>query len=177
MPDDLKAYYEYQACLMEPWDGPAAMAFTDGTVIGGCLDRNGLRPCRYWVMKDGTVIMASEAGVLDVPQADVVSKGRLRPAACSWSIRHRAASSATAKSKKGWPKRILIANGSTSNKSSSTTSPKFRRERPLGRRPVDVAACIWLHPRGSENPDGSDGNDGYEAIGSMGKRYPVGGAQ
>ena len=79
MPDDLKAYYEYQACLMEPWDGPAAMAFTDGTVMGGCLDRNGLRPCRYWVMKDGTVIMASEAGVLDVPQGDVVSKGRLRP--------------------------------------------------------------------------------------------------
>jgi glutamate synthase domain-containing protein 2/glutamate synthase domain-containing protein 1/glutamate synthase domain-containing protein 3 len=79
MDDDLRAYYEYQACLMEPWDGPAAMAFTDGTVIGGCLDRNGLRPCRYWVLKDGTVIMASEAGVLQVPPAEVESKGRLRP--------------------------------------------------------------------------------------------------
>ncbi|MDX1961816.1 MAG: glutamate synthase large subunit [Pirellulales bacterium] len=79
MSDELKAYYEYQACLMEPWDGPAAIAFTDGTVIGGCLDRNGLRPCRYWVLKDGTVIMASEAGVLDVRQDQVEHKGRLRP--------------------------------------------------------------------------------------------------
>ncbi|MGC4001771.1 MAG: hypothetical protein QM811_00870 [Pirellulales bacterium] len=79
MSDELRAYYEYQACLMEPWDGPAAMAFTDGVVIGGCLDRNGLRPCRYWEMEDGTVIMASEAGVLEVPQDKVVRKGRLRP--------------------------------------------------------------------------------------------------
>jgi glutamate synthase (ferredoxin) len=79
MPDDQKAYYEYQACLMEPWDGPASIAFTDGTSIGACLDRNGLRPSRYWVMKDGLVIMASEAGVLDVPQSEVLSKGRLRP--------------------------------------------------------------------------------------------------
>ncbi len=67
MSDDLKAYYEYQACLMEPWDGPAAMAFTDGTMIGALLDRNGLRPSRYWVTKDGWSIMASEAGVLDIP--------------------------------------------------------------------------------------------------------------
>jgi glutamate synthase (ferredoxin) len=79
MSDELKAYYEYQACLMEPWDGPASIAFTDGTSIGACLDRNGLRPSRYWVMKDGLVIMASEAGVLDVPQSEVKSKGRLRP--------------------------------------------------------------------------------------------------
>jgi glutamate synthase (ferredoxin) len=79
MPDDQKAYYEYQACLMEPWDGPASIAFTDGTSIGACLDRNGLRPSRYWVMNDGLVIMASEAGVLDVPQSEVLSKGRLRP--------------------------------------------------------------------------------------------------
>ena len=64
MSDELKAYYEYQACLMEPWDGPASMAFTDGTVIGATLDRNGLRPSRYWVMKNGLVVMASEAGVL-----------------------------------------------------------------------------------------------------------------
>jgi glutamate synthase domain-containing protein 2/glutamate synthase domain-containing protein 1/glutamate synthase domain-containing protein 3 len=79
MPDDLKAYYEYQACLMEPWDGPASMAFTDGTVIGATLDRNGLRPSRYWVMKNGLVVMASEAGVLALPQDQVEYKGRLRP--------------------------------------------------------------------------------------------------
>ena len=79
MSDELKAYYEYQACLMEPWDGPASMAFTDGTVIGAVLDRNGLRPSRYWVTKDGLVVMASEAGVLDIPPEEVEFKGRLRP--------------------------------------------------------------------------------------------------
>ena len=79
MPDDLKAYYEYQACLMEPWDGPAALAFTDGTRIGATLDRNGLRPGRWWQMKDGLVVMASEAGVLQLPAGEVVRKGRLRP--------------------------------------------------------------------------------------------------
>ncbi len=79
MPDDLKAYYEYQASLIEPWDGPAAMAFTDGTVMGALLDRNGLRPGRYWVTKSGLVVMASEAGVLDIPPEEVESKGRLKP--------------------------------------------------------------------------------------------------
>ncbi|HET6882283.1 MAG TPA: glutamate synthase large subunit [Pirellulales bacterium] len=79
MTDDKKAYYEYQACLMEPWDGPASMAFTDGTSIGAVLDRNGLRPSRYWETKGGLVIMASEAGVLDIPPCEIASKGRLRP--------------------------------------------------------------------------------------------------
>ncbi len=79
MSDELKAYYEYQACLMEPWDGPASMAFTDGVMMGAQLDRNGLRPSRYWVTKKGWVIMASEAGVLDIPPEEVESKGRLRP--------------------------------------------------------------------------------------------------
>ncbi|HEX7375652.1 MAG TPA: glutamate synthase large subunit [Pirellulales bacterium] len=79
MSDEKKAYYEYQACLMEPWDGPASMAFTDGASIGAVLDRNGLRPSRYWVTKGGTVVMASEAGVLDIPPCDIESKGRLRP--------------------------------------------------------------------------------------------------
>ena len=79
MSEEKKAYYEYQACLMEPWDGPASMAFTDGTSIGAVLDRNGLRPSRYWVTKQGLVVMASEAGVLDIPPEDVNYKGRLRP--------------------------------------------------------------------------------------------------
>ena len=74
-----RAFYEYHACLMEPWDGPAAMAFTDGRVIGATLDRNGLRPGRYVVTHDGLVVMASEAGVLDVPVEQVKSKGRLQP--------------------------------------------------------------------------------------------------
>ncbi|HTL84371.1 MAG TPA: glutamate synthase central domain-containing protein, partial [Acidimicrobiia bacterium] len=74
-----KAFYRYHASLMEPWDGPASIAFTDGTVIGAVLDRNGLRPSRYWVTDDGRVIMASEVGVLDVDPAHIVKKGRLEP--------------------------------------------------------------------------------------------------
>jgi len=79
MPDDIKAFYEYHASLMEPWDGPAAVAFTDGRVIGATLDRNGLRPGRYLITKDGLLIMASEAGVLPVKPEDVRMKGRLAP--------------------------------------------------------------------------------------------------
>jgi glutamate synthase (ferredoxin) len=74
-----KDFYEYHSSLMEPWDGPAAVAFTDGTQIGAVLDRNGLRPCRYYVTKDDFVIMASEVGVLDIDPERVASKGRLQP--------------------------------------------------------------------------------------------------
>ncbi len=79
MDDARRAFYQYHACLMEPWDGPAAMTFTDGHVIGAVLDRNGLRPARYYVTRDGLVVLASEAGVLEFPAADIVEKGRLQP--------------------------------------------------------------------------------------------------
>ncbi|MFS0703042.1 glutamate synthase large subunit [Cellulomonas sp. 179-A 9B4 NHS] len=74
-----RAFFEYHSTLMEPWDGPAAMTFTDGTVIGSMQDRNGLRPGRYWVTEDGLVVCASEAGVLEIDPASVVAKGRLEP--------------------------------------------------------------------------------------------------
>ena len=74
-----KDFYEYHACLMEPWDGPASVAFTDGIRIGATLDRNGLRPSRYYVTKDGLVVMASEVGVLDIPPEHILEKGRLQP--------------------------------------------------------------------------------------------------
>jgi glutamate synthase (ferredoxin) len=74
-----RAFYEYHSSLMEPWDGPASIAFTDGTVVGAVLDRNGLRPSRYYVTKDDLVIMASEVGVLDVPPEQVLEKRRLQP--------------------------------------------------------------------------------------------------
>jgi glutamate synthase (ferredoxin) len=79
MSPEKKAFYEYHSCLMEPWDGPASIAFTDGIRIGAVLDRNGLRPSRYYVTKDDLVIMASEVGVLDVPSDRVLQKGRLQP--------------------------------------------------------------------------------------------------
>ena len=79
MDDASKSFYEYHACLMEPWDGPASVAFTDGSMIGAVLDRNGLRPSRYYVTKDDRVIMASEAGVLPVEPDQILQKGRLQP--------------------------------------------------------------------------------------------------
>ena len=77
--EDLKAFYEYHSILMEPWDGPAALLFSDGRFAGGMLDRNGLRPSRYTITKQGMMIVASEVGVMDFDSGDVVSKGRLQP--------------------------------------------------------------------------------------------------
>ena len=76
---DKRAFYEYHSSIMEPWDGPAAMVFTDGQIIGGTLDRNGLRPCRYIVTTDGLAILASEAGVVEFPPEKIRKKGRLQP--------------------------------------------------------------------------------------------------
>ena len=79
MSDEKRAFYEYHASLTEPWDGPAAVAFTDGRLIGATLDRNGLRPARYLVTKDGLLVMSSETGVLKLPPEDIAYKGRLQP--------------------------------------------------------------------------------------------------
>ena len=79
MDEDLRGFYRYHACLTEPWDGPAALAFTDGITVGAALDRNGLRPARYSVTDDGLVVMASEAGVLALDDRHVIEKGRLGP--------------------------------------------------------------------------------------------------
>ena len=79
LPQWKRDFYEFHASLIEPWDGPASIAFTDGTVIGAVLDRNGLRPSRFWVTEEGLVVMASEVGVLDLDQSTVIQKGRLQP--------------------------------------------------------------------------------------------------
>ena len=79
LPEHLKGFYAFHSCLMEPWDGPAAVAFTDGRVIGATLDRNGLRPGRWLETKDGWVVLGSETGVMDVPASNIVRKGRLQP--------------------------------------------------------------------------------------------------
>ena len=79
LPDDVRAFYEFHSMLMEPWDGPMNLVFTDGTQVGGVLDRNGLRPSRYWVSDDGLVVLGSESGVLPIPEDRVVRKGRVEP--------------------------------------------------------------------------------------------------
>ena len=84
MGHDVRAFYEYHSALMEPWDGPAAVAFTDGLGLGATLDRNGLRPARWTLTKDGLFVLASETGVLDIPPENVARHGRLRPGAILW---------------------------------------------------------------------------------------------
>src|SRR5690606_16356617 len=79
MPEYKRSFYEYHSCLVEPWDGPAALAFTDGSQIGAILDRNGLRPARWTVTKDGLVVLASETGVLDIAAENIERRGRLEP--------------------------------------------------------------------------------------------------
>ena len=79
MSEDKRAFYEYHSAIMEPWDGPAAVVFTDGRYIGGTLDRNGLRPARYTVTRDGMIILASETGVIEVPGENIMRRGRLQP--------------------------------------------------------------------------------------------------
>ncbi|PYV25964.1 MAG: glutamate synthase large subunit [Acidobacteria bacterium] len=79
IPSDVKAFYHYHSCLMEPWDGPAAMAFLDGNLVGAALDRNGLRPARYTITSDGLVVMGSEVGILNIEPERVMEKGRLGP--------------------------------------------------------------------------------------------------
>src|SRR5258706_8886245 len=79
MDDQRRAFYKYHAAIMEPWDGPAAIAFTDGRQIGATLDRNGLRPARYLVTSDDRIVMASEMGVLKIPEDQIVTKWRLQP--------------------------------------------------------------------------------------------------
>ena len=79
MDEKRRSFYEYHAAMMEPWDGPASIGFTDGVVVGGILDRNGFRPSRYYVTKDDNVVLASETGVLNIPPENVAYKGRLEP--------------------------------------------------------------------------------------------------
>src|SRR5882757_5658536 len=114
MSDEKKAFYEYHSCLMEPWDGPASVAFTDGRSIGAVLDRNGLRPSRYVVTKDDLVLMASEVGTLPFEPERILFKGACSPARCSSWTSKRAASSTTASSRWGSRRSSRTSNGSTS---------------------------------------------------------------
>ena len=126
MDEDKRAFYEYHASLMEPWDGPAAIAFTDGRVVGATLDRNGLRPGRYIVTKDDLVVLASEAGVLDVPAEDIRKKGRLQPGRMFLvdTVQKRIISDAEIK--KSSPPASLTRIGSRSSRSHSIPCPSHR---------------------------------------------------
>ena len=124
MPAAKRAFYRFHSSLMEPWDGPASIAFTDGTVIGAVLDRNGLRPSRYWVTDDDLVVMASEVGVIDIDPAKVVQQG---PPAAGAHVPHRHGARAhrrrRARSRPRSPPSTRTSSGSTTGSSSSRDLP------------------------------------------------------
>ena len=159
MDAERKAFYRYHASLMEPWDGPASIAFTDGTVIGAVLDRNGLRPSRYWVTDDDRVIMASEVGVLDVAAREDRAQGPARARArSSSSTPRRAASSPTTRSRPSSRPSSRTRSGSTRASCTSTTCRRSSRSFRSTARRCSSSACsvtpqedLRLHHR----PDGA----------------------
>jgi len=174
MDEEKRAFYEYHASLMEPWDGPAAIAFTDGRYIGATLDRNGLRPGRYIVTKDDLVVLASEAGVLEVPDEDIRKKGRLQPGRMFLvdTVEKRIISDAEIKKQLAgrqpygaWLKEQQITLDQLPEPSrliASNPETLLRRQRAYGYSEEDLR--IILGPMGAK---------GEEPIGSMGTDVPL----
>ncbi len=173
---DKRAFYEYHAAVMEPWDGPAAIAFTDGVKVGALLDRNGLRPARYIVTKSGKVVMASEVGVLDIAPADVLHKGRLAPGKMflvdtqRCRIIHDNEIKASVSRKK--PYRRWLENNSIelSGLLQAPGPVRFerdalvRRQRVFGYTLEDIKMVIAPMAENAQEPVGSMGNDAALAV-------------
>ena len=169
-----KDFYAYHTCLMEPWDGPASVTFTDGKNIGAVLDRNGLRPSRYVVTRDDRVIMASEVGVLEMPRKTSSRKGGWSRARCFWSTSSRAGSWATQRSRSRSARQSLMASGCASTWCRLADLPPapdipgpdprtlLQRQQAFGYTLEDLKYI--LAPMGSS---------GEEAIGSMGTDTPL----
>ncbi len=171
---DQKGFFEYHAGLMEPWDGPATVAFTDGRLVGAILDRNGLRPARYTVTKDGFIVLASETGVLDIAPADVAEKGALRPGQTLVVDlqKHRVMKNAEVKSlmaRRQPYRRWVDENAITVQGLFGAVTPVvpetatlLRRQRLYGYTREDVD--VLLEPMAAK---------GHEAVGSMGHDVPL----
>ena len=152
MPEDVKAFYEYHASLMEPWDGPAAVAFTDGRVIGAKLDRNGLRPGRYLVTTDGLVVMASEAGVLPMKPEEVRMKGRLAPGPhAAGGYRAEAPDLRRGNQEAAGRAAALRAVGEGKSDHARPSAEPAARAADRSRNDPDAPARLRLHGRGSED--------------------------
>jgi len=174
MSQEKKDFYEFHGCLMEPWDGPAAVAFTDGVRIGAVLDRNGLRPSRYYVTKDDLVVMASEVGVLDIPADRVLEKGRLQPGRMFLvdtaqgriisddEVKHQISSAAPYGE---WLKEHLVSLAglpSPPTASAPDHETVLRRQEAFGYTTEEIKVLI-----------APMANDGVEATGSMGNDTPL----
>ncbi len=170
MDEDRRAFYEYHAALMEPWDGPAAMAFTDGRQIGATLDRNGLRPARYIVTDDDFVVMASEVGVLDIPERKIVRKWRLQPGKMLLVDTEQGRiidddelkqTLATAKPYREWIDRSRVALESLPEPAPPQRSevPLLDRQQAFGYSQEDLKVILAPMAEAGEEPTGSMGND------------------
>lgn len=171
MPDFKRAFYEYHACMEEPWDGPAAIAFTDGTRIGAVLDRNGLRPSRYWVTDDDFVVLASEVGVLDVPEEKIIKKGRLEPGRMFYidTAEHRIIGDEELKETicKAHPYRawldanrtVLPGKPAVKAPAAAEETPLLERQQVFGYTQEDIDVLLKPMARDGKEPIGSMGND------------------
>ena len=172
----VRDFYEYHSSLMEPWDGPASITFTDGTLIGAVLDRNGLRPSRYCVTSDDRVIMASEVGVLDIPADRIVRKDRLRPGKMllidtAAGPHHRRRGDQARARRRASLRRVAASE----HWSTSRTLPRARAERPdhqtvlrrqqaFGYTQEDLRVLLTPMALAGEEPIGSMGTDTALAV-------------
>ena len=170
MDEDRRAFYEYHAALMEPWDGPAAMAFTDGRQIGATLDRNGLRPARFVVTDDDYIVMASEVGVLDIPERKIITKWRLQPGKMLLVDTEQGRiiddaelkrTLATAKPYRQWIERSRIALDDLPEPAPPlpTEVPLIDRQQAFGYTQEDLKVILAPMARSGEEAIGSMGND------------------
>ena len=175
MADEKKAFYEYNACCMEPWDGPATVPFSDGRVIGAVLDRNGLRPSRYTITHDGLVVLASETGVLDIAPERVLQKGRLRPGRMFLAdleagriISDEEIKQTVARRR---PYRAWLSQNLSAFDALEQAAParKSKAGKASESRAAAPAASVRLYPRRSENDPRADGRGGQGAGGLHGR--------
>ncbi|HEX6020916.1 MAG TPA: glutamate synthase large subunit, partial [Solirubrobacter sp.] len=175
LPDDLKGFYAFHSCLMEPWDGPAAVAFTDGRVIGATLDRNGLRPGRWLETTDGWVVLGSETGVMDVPPEQVKRKGRLQPGKLFLVDLERGAIIEDAEVKREvasqkpygeWFERgiVHLHDLPPAPELPKPAEPLHERQRAFGFTQEDLRVILAPTAAKAEEPIGSMGNDAALAV-------------
>jgi len=172
--EKVRAFHEYHTCLMEPWDGPAAIAFTDGQSIGAVLDRNGLRPCRYIVTKKDFVVMASEVGVLDVAPSDILYSGRLEPgktffidtkAGCIIEDSQIKQELSQSKPYKQWVKKNIVQLDKLADRSSKRDKSNILAQlKAFGYTREDLKTIIRPMACDSQEPIGSMGNDIPHAV-------------
>jgi glutamate synthase domain-containing protein 2/glutamate synthase domain-containing protein 1/glutamate synthase domain-containing protein 3 len=170
LPEELKGFYAFHSCMMEPWDGPAAVAFTDGRVVGATLDRNGLRPGRWVLTKDGHVVLGSECGLLDVPAEEIERLGRLQPGKLflvdleqgrvidDGEVKHQVS---TSKPYGEWYARnaVRFADLPPSEQVTLSDQPLRRRQRAFGYSQEDLRVLLEPMARDAQEPIGSMGND------------------